>query len=99
LLLVGVDTGRVELTKMANGALTRLGEAAAPAVDTTGGVNRTTIRAIGSDILVNINGQDVLQAQDGDVRAGSLRFAARANGQVPPVFNFDNILATTPNPE
>jgi hypothetical protein len=96
LLLVGVDTGRVELTKMVNGVATRLGEVSASAVDTAGGVNRTTIRAIGSDVLVNINGQDVIQAQDSDVRAGSLRFAARANGQVPPAFNFDNILATTP---
>jgi hypothetical protein len=95
-LIVGVDDGHIELNRNVNGVARRIAQADSPAVDTTGGVNRITVQAIGGDVRVNVNGQDVLQAQDDTPQAGALRFGAFSQGQTPPVFNFDNILATAP---
>jgi hypothetical protein len=95
-VLVDLSTGQIDLNRNVNGTIRRLAGTTSSAVDTAGGVNRTTVRAIGADILVNVNGQDVLQGHDDTPQAGDLRFGARSDGQVPPVFNFDNILATTP---
>lgn len=59
------------------------------------GVNRTVIRAVGHEIRVNINGKEVLRAEDDSFARGLIGYGAVTYGQ-PPTVNFDNILVTTP---
>ena len=70
-------------------------------LDTNGGVNRTVIRAVGDEILININGVEVANLHDDfepdypPFPNGRFGFGATALGQ-PPVVTFDNVLITTP---
>jgi hypothetical protein len=66
----------------------------APAVRKTG-VNRTIVRAIGSEIRVNVNGVEVLRAGDDTFSEGMVGYGAATWG-APATVNFDNIIVTTP---
>jgi hypothetical protein len=64
-------------------------------LDLKGGVNRTTIRAVGDDIRIWINGEPVIQVKDDASANGRFGFGAATSG-APPTVTFDNIMATTP---
>jgi hypothetical protein len=70
-------------------------------LDTSGGVNRTVIRAVSDELLVNINGVEVANLHDDfepdypPFSSGRFGFGFSALGQ-PPVATFDNVLITTP---
>jgi hypothetical protein len=68
---------------------------ASDAIDTTGGVNRVTIRAFGPEVLVYVNGTRVLRADDVATAAGQFGIGLRVAG-APPSIRFDNVLITTP---
>ncbi len=70
-------------------------------LDTSGGVNRTVIRAVGDALLVNVNGVEVADIHDDyepeypPFLNGRFGFGASALGE-PPIMTFDNVLVTTP---
>jgi hypothetical protein len=66
----------------------------APAVRKTG-VNRTVVRFVGSEIRVNVNGVEVLRADDDTFSEGMVGYGAATWG-APATVNFDNIIVTTP---
>ncbi len=88
--------GNVALSKNVNGEAVRLaGWVQSPAVDTGGGVNRVAVHCVRDRIVVVINGDPALEANDGSFRKGMLGFGAIA-WAAPPVVNFDNVIVTTP---
>jgi hypothetical protein len=70
-------------------------------LDTSGGVNRSVIRMVGDELLVNINGVEVASLHDDfepeypPFSGGRFGFGVSALG-APPVVTFDNVLITTP---
>ncbi len=61
----------------------------------TSGVNRTVVRCAGKDLLININGQEIVRVQDDSYARGLIGYGAATWGG-PTALNFDNILVTTP---
>ena len=58
---------------------------------------RTTIRCIGDDIQVSINGVDLIHVTDSTFAHGSFNFVAAGWGSGKPLASFDNVLVTTPS--
>jgi hypothetical protein len=94
---VGVDSasGAVQLWKIQNGEVTGTGWKSSAAIDTSGGVNRIVIRAFEDNIRVNVNGEDLIDVDDGTFRQGRYGIGAIAYGP-PPIVSFDNLIITTP---
>ena len=67
------------------------------AIDNKGGVNRTTIQAIGDEIRISINGEEVIHVADPTFRGGRFNFVAAGWGSGKPLVSFDNVLITTPS--
>jgi hypothetical protein len=65
-------------------------------LDLDGGVNRTTIRCVGDEIRIWINGEQVISGHDPSRLQGRFGFGAVTTG-APPTVIFDNIIATTPS--
>jgi hypothetical protein len=88
--------GTVGLGKVTGAGVALLGVATPQVIDLSGGVNRTTIRCAGEDILVTINGQEIIRVTDGSLASGRFGFGTQTLG-APPAVTFDNIIATTPS--
>jgi hypothetical protein len=56
-------------------------------------VNRTVVRAIGSELIVNVNGLEVIRASESTIRSGDFTFGAIAWGDAPTLF-LDNVMVT-----
>jgi len=95
---VGVDSavGAVQLWKVQNGEVRGTGWVESAAIDTSGGVNRIVVRAFEDQIRINVNGEDLIDVNDGTFRKGRIGIGAIAYGP-PPVVSFDNIIITTPS--
>lgn len=95
---VGLDAtiGAVQLWKIQNGEVRGTGWVESGAIDTKGGVNRIVVRAFEDEIRVNVNGEDLIDVNDGTFRKGRIGIGAIAYGP-PPIVNFDNIIITTPS--
>ncbi|MFN8636542.1 MAG: hypothetical protein U0893_22060 [Chloroflexota bacterium] len=65
-------------------------------IDNKGGVNRTTIRAIGSNIRVSVNGGEIINVNDSTFTHGRFNFVPAAWSDARPLATFDNVLITTP---
>ncbi|MCC7371529.1 MAG: hypothetical protein IT306_24125 [Chloroflexi bacterium] len=85
----------IALGRTGSGDAQILAHAMPKSLDLEGGVNRTTIRCVGDEIRVWINGEQVIRVRDDGPRAGRFGFGAATAGP-PPTITFDNILATTP---
>jgi hypothetical protein len=88
----------VILTKAGRGWGEDVAQAVPKALDLEGGVNRTTIRCVGDEIQVWINGEPVISHRDDMKSKGRFGFGSATVGP-PPTVIFDNILATTPGGE
>jgi 3-keto-disaccharide hydrolase len=97
---VTVDTkdSQVLLSRNLHGDLTETDWTPTKAINTGGGVNRIVVRAFQDDILINVNGVDVIHISDDDqsLRHGVIGFGAIAWEDRPPIVNFDNLIITTP---
>jgi len=92
---VRLGTRQISVGKVINGELNELtGLRSVPKLSQTG-VNRTVIRAAGTDIRVNVNGENVAQLQDASLERGLVGFGA-VTWAGPITTNFDNILVTVP---
>ena len=65
-------------------------------IDNKGGVNRTTIRAVGDDIRIGINGGEIIHVTDSTFTHGRFNFVPAAWSDARPLATFDNVLITTP---
>jgi hypothetical protein len=95
---VTVDTldSQVAFGKQVDGEVNPIsGWRATDAIDLSGNVNRTTIRAAGDEVRVYVNDQLIIRATDPTFKSGVFGFGAIAWGD-PPTVSFDNILITTP---
>jgi hypothetical protein len=88
--------GSVQLWKIVKGEVTGTGWTSSDVIDTKGGVNRIVIRCFEDDILVNVNGDDLIQVSDGTFRKGRIGIGAMTYGG-PATVSFDNIIITTPS--
>lgn len=95
---VGLDAtnGAVQVWKTAGGEVTGTGWTRSDAIDTSGGVNRIVVRCFEDQILINVNGEDLINIRDGTFRKGYIGIGALAYGD-PPIISFDNIIITTPS--
>jgi hypothetical protein len=64
-------------------------------LDDKAGVYRTTIRCVGDDIQISINGVDLIHVTDSTFRHGRFNFVAASWGSGKPLASFDNVLMTT----
>lgn len=97
-LLLDTNLGAVKLGRMTNGEVQSWTDwKQTDAVDTRGGVNRVVIRAFQDDILVNVNGEDVIDATDegSPLHEGRIGIGA-ITWNDPATVNFDNVIITTP---
>jgi len=60
------------------------------------GTNRIVVRCHGNNIIVNVNGAELVNVKDDSFRDGAIWFAAMAWSPQPTVATFSNILVTTP---
>jgi hypothetical protein len=95
-IFVGTDAGAFEIRKRQSIKTVALTEGRSPVVDTTGGVNRTTIYAADEDILLYVNGQQVAHLRDEQPVTGKISLSLIGHDQPPPSFHFDNFLVTAP---
>ena len=65
-------------------------------IDNKGGVNRTTIRAMGNDIRISVNGGEIIHVTDSTFTHGRFNFVPAAWSSARPLATFDNVLITTP---
>jgi len=63
---------------------------------TSDGANRIVVRCHGSDIIININGTEVIHAKDDTLKDGMIWFAALDWSREPAIVNYGNILVTVP---
>ena len=96
-LTIDARNGQAILSKRVGGQYAPITQwTRSPAINTSGGVNRTTIQAIGSEIRIHVNGQQVIQASDSDLlSAGDITYGVITWGE-PTTTNFDNLLVTAP---
>ena len=94
---VGLDStvGAVQLWRISGGDVTGTGWTRSDTIDTDGGVNRIVIRCFEDHIVINVNGEDLINIRDGTFRKGLIGIGALAYGD-PPIISFDNIIITTP---
>ncbi len=91
------SSGDVRLRKIDRGEVVNVTDwRSTSAASAVGGVNRTVIRCAGSDILINLNGYDVLHLNDRSFASGRFGFGAATWGE-PVVVSFDNVIVTTPS--
>ncbi len=93
-----VDVGSQEalLSKLIDGERTRITDwVAAPTVG-DGKANRTVIRCVGPEIVVYLNGREVIRARDGTYAKGTDFGYGAVTWSAPVTVNFDNMLITTP---
>ncbi|MFN8634799.1 MAG: protein kinase [Chloroflexota bacterium] len=94
---LGLDpkTASAQLWKISGGTITGTGWKKSSNIDASGGVNRIVIRCFQDQILVNVNGDDVITLRDGTFRKGYVGIGALTYSD-PATVTFDNILVTTP---
>ncbi|MCC7105378.1 MAG: PPC domain-containing protein [Chloroflexi bacterium] len=86
--------GAVSLSKFVEGKLTNLSKwADSPAIKTGSQPNHVTIRAVGDQLTVAINGQQLISARDGTYKRGDIALGVVSWDQ-PSEVRFDNVLVT-----
>lgn len=85
----------VVLGKAGAGESSILAFTAPDSLDLSGGVNRTTVHAVGDNIRIWINGEQIMDVHDATRLHGRFGFGAVTSG-APPTVTFDNIIATLP---
>lgn len=92
---VDARAGRVMLSRWANDVATGTGWVSSASINTSGGINRCVVRAVGDDLRVHVNGAELIRHTDPTFATGRFGFGAITWGD-PPVIQFDNALVTTP---
>jgi hypothetical protein len=87
-------TGQYALYKRVAGSWTRLaGWTLSPAIATFGGVNHVVFSAVGSQLKVVVNGQQIVTTYDSSLTHGNPGFYAEAYGTMAVKALFDNVKA------
>lgn len=90
-LVVDPRGGTVSLLAVSGATVRPLKEVATPALNTTGRVNRLVIRAVGPEVKVNVNGQDIVLFPDTSFADGQLGLLVEG-WQDATEMRFDNLL-------
>jgi hypothetical protein len=100
-LAVNVEGRRAWLNKVDGTSMKDTVELTEPTrstyIDNKGGVNRTTIRAQGTNIRISINGGEIINIDDSSFSHGKFNFVAAAWSKARPLATFDNVLITSPS--
>lgn len=94
---IDVKDGQARLSKNVDGEIIETDWEPTNAINTGGGVNRVVIRCFQDEILLNVNGEDVISVTDSSFRQGRIGLGAIGWAAEPPIINFDNIIITTPS--
>jgi hypothetical protein len=95
-VVIDPQQGRACLLQMvAHRTLTLADWVSSDLINTSGEVNRFTVRAQGADVRLYANGGSLLRATDASPAGGRFHIALQASG-TPPAVRFDNVLITTP---
>ena len=88
---------QVQLSKFVDDEIVRIREWTPAPMLVQEGVNRTVVRAIGNELIVNVNGVEVIRASAGAIRSGDFTFGAIAWGDAPTLL-LDDVVVTASDP-
>jgi hypothetical protein len=95
LLQCDLSLGRLRLRKVVYGPNADVTDFVRVPTIARDGVTRVNVRMVGQEIVVAVNGGEVMRLRDGSLKAGQFALGAVSWGE-PATVRYDNVLVTTP---